>query len=80
MCYTIYLLHLAFAEFFVLIYQRIAPDVSFPAKLAIGLLFFLPALFIISSVFFLLVEKPCMDPAWPKKLKAWTLTILQSRK
>jgi len=78
MCYTIYLLHLVMAEVFVLIFQKLSPDIPFIAKLIIGLSIFLPVLFIISSLFFLLIEKPCMDPEWPKKLRAWTISVFSS--
>jgi peptidoglycan/LPS O-acetylase OafA/YrhL len=78
MCYTIYLLHLVLAEFFVLIFQEFSPDIPFITRLIIGLSIFLPVLFIVSSIFFLLIEKPCMDPAWPKKLKAWTGSVFSS--
>jgi peptidoglycan/LPS O-acetylase OafA/YrhL len=71
MCYTIYLLHLGLAEFFVGAFKRwliISP--SFYIDYLLGLLFFLPILFVVCVTFFLLVEKPCMDPNWPSKLRA----------
>jgi peptidoglycan/LPS O-acetylase OafA/YrhL len=75
MCYTIYLLHLVLAEAFVLIFQKLNLDIAFAAKLIIGLALFLPLLFIISSIFFILIEKPCMDPEWPKKLRGWIVSV-----
>ena len=70
MCYSIYLIHLGFAEFFASFLKRITPFNDFTTNCLFGLLLFLPALFIISTIFFLAVEKPCMDPKWPQKLSA----------
>lgn len=78
MCYTIYLLHLAFAEFFVMVLHKLAPSLSYTAGLVVGLILFLPALFVVSSVFFVLIEKPCMDPQWPRKLRDWWLSAFRT--
>ena len=71
MCYTIYLLHLAFAEFFVAVWKHCLPSFSYLSRLGLGLVLFLPSLFIISSILFRLLEKPCMDTGWPGKLQSW---------
>jgi peptidoglycan/LPS O-acetylase OafA/YrhL len=31
----------------------------------------LGAILFVGTVFFVLIERPCMDPAWPSKAKAW---------
>jgi peptidoglycan/LPS O-acetylase OafA/YrhL len=31
----------------------------------------LPVVVVAGTLFFVLVEKPCMDPAWPKTLVVW---------
>ncbi|WP_460955618.1 acyltransferase family protein [Spirosoma litoris] len=69
MCYSIYLLHLAFAEFFTSAYSHFLPSSSYAINYLVGLLLFLPAVFMISVIFYLVIEKPCMDPQWPQK--AW---------
>lgn len=69
MCYSIYLIHLAFAEFFVSVWKNVSYFDSYMLNCLAGLVLFLPMLFCISTAFYLLVEKPCMDPAWPQKLK-----------
>jgi peptidoglycan/LPS O-acetylase OafA/YrhL len=69
MCYSIYLLHLAFAEMFVLVLKKIGVFTTYTNNFYFGFILFLPSLFIVTTVFFLLVEKPCMDPEWPAKLK-----------
>ena len=69
MCYTIYLIHLAFAELFVKLSKVLVIGNSYYLNLLIQLAIFLPLLFIISSIFFILIEKPCMDRKWPDKIK-----------
>ncbi len=71
MCYSIYLLHFALiAAFFKLTHRFMLPRLDFLAIFASqALLLGLPIL-ITAAVFFLLVERPCMDPEWPRRL--WT--------
>jgi peptidoglycan/LPS O-acetylase OafA/YrhL len=75
MCYTIYLLHLAFAEAFVMVWHKLLPGMSYGTSFVLGLIVFLPLLFVVSSVFFVLIEKPCMDPNWPRKLQEWATSL-----
>jgi hypothetical protein len=32
---------------------------------------FAPIILLVSAAFFVLVERPCMDPRWPTKLANW---------
>lgn len=68
MCYSIYLLH-----------YNIIPVIgnttinfnifhSYPLVYLWHALIFFPAILIPSAVFYLLIERPCMDKDWPKKL------------
>jgi peptidoglycan/LPS O-acetylase OafA/YrhL len=68
MCYSIYLLHLAFAEFVAAIIKKVSPFDSYIANFTLGIAFFLVGLFVVSVIFFKLIEQPCMDPAWPRQL------------
>ena len=67
MCYSIYLIH-----HFVL--QAIGEYFAHHAvhggalEYAIAALLLLPLVIVISGIFFVLVERPCMDPEWPQKL------------
>jgi peptidoglycan/LPS O-acetylase OafA/YrhL len=69
MCYSIYLIH-----HFVL--QAISEGFAHHPMLGrggaleytIAALLLLPLVIVISGVFFVLVERPCMDPEWPQKL------------
>ncbi|MGA2887378.1 MAG: acyltransferase [Terracidiphilus sp.] len=69
MCYSIYLLHnLIIAVLFKVTRYAIIPGAVFFVNYLIQLLLTaLPAV-AICAVFYLLIERPCMDPKWPSKL------------
>lgn len=71
MCYTIYLIHLPLAEFQIRLTKNLIIGDVFWVNLLVQLLIYLPLVFAVSAVFFLLIEKPCMDKEWPQKLKAY---------
>jgi peptidoglycan/LPS O-acetylase OafA/YrhL len=80
MCYSIYLLHnLIIAVLFKATRHAIVPGAVFFVNYLIQLLLTaLPAV-AICAVFYLLIERPCMDPKWPSKL--WhTLTGRRSKR
>jgi peptidoglycan/LPS O-acetylase OafA/YrhL len=69
MCYSIYLLHfLLIAVLFKLTRRAILPGALFFVNYAIQLLLVTVPVLILCALFFLLVERPCMDPNWPSKL------------
>jgi peptidoglycan/LPS O-acetylase OafA/YrhL len=69
MCYSIYLLHLIFiAAIFKLARHAILPGAAFPTNLALQIILTgIPAV-LLCTLFYLLVERPCMDPDWPSTL------------
>ena len=71
MCYSIYLLHYAFLHLFTQLTVGISLGQGYLLDLTIQLLIALPVVLIISSIFYLLIEKPCMDKHWPGKLMSW---------
>lgn len=80
MCYSIYLIHLAFAEFFAMVWKKVSYFDSYLSNVIVGLVLFLPILFFVSTTFYLLIERPCMDPAWPQKLKKFLRSFAIYRK
>ncbi len=72
MCYSIYLVHLQMiAVVFKVTRYAIVPGFDFLANYAIQLLVTaLPVLFV-SLAFYLLIERPCMDPNWPSRFWHW---------
>ncbi|SFB99293.1 Peptidoglycan/LPS O-acetylase OafA/YrhL, contains acyltransferase and SGNH-hydrolase domains [Flexibacter flexilis DSM 6793] len=70
MCYTIYLIHYALiiglvsnTKFFFLTQYSLSVNVLIQA------IIILPILFLVSALFFVAVEKPCMYKDWPAQLK-----------
>jgi len=77
MCYSIYLLHYAFLHLFTKLTIGITLGQGYFIDLCLQLLIALPAVLIISSIFYLLIEKPCMDKLWPQKFKHWISSCFQ---
>jgi peptidoglycan/LPS O-acetylase OafA/YrhL len=79
MCYSIYLLHnfiIAGAGFMT---ERLTASWPFTARLAAQSLLLAPLVLVVCGGFFLLIERPCMRPDWPKrltaKLRGWTVPV-----
>lgn len=68
MCYTIYLIHLPFAEFLIRFTKNIRITDSYTVNLATQLAIFLPVILCISAFFYIWVERPFMDKNWPQNL------------
>ncbi|MBX2895940.1 MAG: acyltransferase [Cyclobacteriaceae bacterium] len=71
MCYTIYLIHLPIAEVLMQLTSRISITNIYEVNLLIQAVIFLPIVFIISVIGYLLFEKPFMDKNWPARLIAF---------
>ena len=70
MCYSIYLLHNVLLNNTLFLTKDLAPTGVYGLDLAVQALIMVPLVVVVSAVFFLLVERPCMDRAWPQKLRA----------
>ena len=80
MCYSIYLMHFIFiAVFFKVTRYLIVPHFDYLANYLIQCVALLPVVLAVSIVFYLLVERPCMDPKWPAQLLG-SLPGLQGRR
>lgn len=66
MCYTIYLLHLPLAEFLMIITRNLQITNYYEVNIVVQALIFLPLVFVVSVISFLLFEKPFMNKDWPK--------------
>jgi len=73
MCYSLYLTHSIALQAFDLVYMKLLPGIhGFLARLVVGEILILPLLLVVGSIFYLLIERPCMDRNWPVKLRHWT--------
>lgn len=70
MCYSIYLLHLAIAQASIELLLKMVPGAQNSLLwFSLYVLFFVVCLLMTVPVFYLLIEKPCMDHTWPTRLK-----------
>jgi peptidoglycan/LPS O-acetylase OafA/YrhL len=69
MCYSIYLTHRT--TVFVLQAMLVRFHLHFWTWLGVSIVVVAPASIVVGAVYFLLIERPCMDPRWPQKLMAW---------
>lgn len=67
MCYSIYLMHMLIISAVFRVVKHIQ-FVSDGRTMAVQMLLLIPIVLAGSTLFFVLVERPCMDPEWPKKL------------
>ena len=70
MCYSIYLIHLFILQIGTTTYFHFFSDFSqsFVVNLIFLGLLLVPLTLLLSAVFFVIIEKPCMDPDWLKKI------------
>jgi peptidoglycan/LPS O-acetylase OafA/YrhL len=68
MCYSMYLLHYATISITGRFAKAFLFGTSFSTRFAVEALFAVPAVLIVTIIFFVLLERPCMDPAWPTKI------------
>jgi peptidoglycan/LPS O-acetylase OafA/YrhL len=68
MCYTIYLFHYQLIRPVLHLTKAIRIGHSFDAYFALQFLFYAPILLLVSGLYFVLVERPCMARDWPRRL------------
>lgn len=69
MCYSIYLIHYAFLHLSLKFTKYLFVDSwSYSQNLVVQVIVNIALVLLVSSVFYMLVEKPTMDKNWPKKL------------
>ncbi|MET2984701.1 acyltransferase family protein [Aureibaculum conchae] len=68
MCYSIYLLHYAFYHLSVKFTSKIMIFNEYPSNFVVQILINVPIVLLVSSIFFLLFEKPFMNNNWIKKM------------
>ena len=75
MCYTIYLLHFAVISF--VGNPLLSIQFSGNPILNIGLysIIILSVILLVSVVFFVIIERPCMDKNWPTNLKNYVISF-----
>ena len=69
MCYSIYLLHYAFFHLMVKYTSELQFGFGYGFNLLLQISIGLPFIIFIAALFYLLIEKPCMDKNWPSNFK-----------
>jgi peptidoglycan/LPS O-acetylase OafA/YrhL len=75
MCYSIYLLHYPFISALGRHTVRIGSSETFTWHFLLQSLLLLPALLLVSTAYFALVERPCMNKDWLHDLLVWSRTM-----
>ena len=71
MCYTIYLFHYTVISALYRLTGPLTIGHTFWVNAALQYAIAAPVILGVSGVFYLALEKPCMNPNWPKQLAAW---------
>ncbi len=71
MCYSIYLLHYAFFHLLIPVTSKLTLGKGYLTDYMLQILVAIPIMLLVSVVFYVLIERPCMDKDWPKKLLNW---------
>ncbi len=75
MCYTIYLIHLPIFEFLIKYTAPFSFTNTFTVNFIIQFCLLVPLLVVMSIIFFLAIEKPCMHKDWPQHLRNYLKSI-----
>jgi peptidoglycan/LPS O-acetylase OafA/YrhL len=78
MCYSIYLWHFFVIALVFKVSRRVLVTHDLLANFLVQSVLILPCILIFCVLYFVLIERPCMDPAWPQKL--WTAVSGHSRR
>jgi len=70
MCYSIYLVHNYVIAFCGMFTERIGAAAPFATRFMIQSAMMVPIVLAASTVFFVMIERPCMLPDWPARLAA----------
>lgn len=79
MCYSIYLLHYPLISALGRRTLHVGAQGDFTAHVLVQMSLILPVVLLVSTIFFILVERPCMQKDWPQRLVAWFRTNLTAR-
>jgi peptidoglycan/LPS O-acetylase OafA/YrhL len=80
MCYSFYLMHMLIISIAFPLTRRFIVPSSFVLTYLIQALLLVPCIFLFCTAYFVLVERPCMEPDWPRRLTSKILNRLRSGK
>jgi peptidoglycan/LPS O-acetylase OafA/YrhL len=71
MCYTIYLFHYPIAFAAMKLTRRFTVGENYDVNLLVQIALLFPIILVLCSIFFVIIERPCMHKDWPQRLWAW---------
>lgn len=78
MCYSIYLIHVPLISVLGRWTQGLI-GASYGLSLLLETVVLVPVVLAAGAAFFVLVERPCMDPRWPQRVAAWVGAVMRRR-
>ena len=79
MCYSFYLMHMLVIDVIFKFSKKMIIPSSLVYSYLSQALILGTCIFIFCTLYFVLIERPCMDPKWPNKLMAWIRNLRHSR-
>lgn len=71
MCYSFYLMHMLVVSIVFRFTRRFIMPSSLMLSYIIQLVLLGTCIYLFCTAYFILIERPCMDPNWPRKFVAW---------
>ena len=71
MCYSFYLMHMLVISIAFRLTRRLLVPSSLPLSFLIQATLLGACIYLFCTAYFILIERPCMDPKWPHKLRTW---------
>jgi peptidoglycan/LPS O-acetylase OafA/YrhL len=70
MCYSFYLMHMLVVEIMFKLTRRLLIPSNLLLSYVIQAALLGTCIYVVCTAYFVLIERPCMDPNWPRKLRA----------
>jgi peptidoglycan/LPS O-acetylase OafA/YrhL len=80
MCYSFYLMHMLVISIAFKLTRRLIIPSNLLASYLIQVVLLGSCITVVGIAYFVLIERPCMDPNWPHKLRARFIELSRSRK
>jgi peptidoglycan/LPS O-acetylase OafA/YrhL len=71
MCYSFYLMHMLVISIAFRLTRRLVIPSNLPLSFLIQATLLGACIYLFCTAYFILIERPCMDPKWPRKLRTW---------
>ena len=79
MCYSFYLMHMLVISIAFKFTRRFLIPSSLPLSFLVQAILLGSCIYLFSTAYFVLIERPCMDPKWPHKLAAKLSSLTRPR-